>query len=214
MTDRTLPPLPPADEDIFTPSPKWKADKLTAYALTALAPLEAENADLKIENASLYSLLADIRAAVGDNGKRMQEELVEWLREVAANHRRYGFVRQHWGRIIDTCDGDTGDVLDLTIVSGDMEDWDTDPESLDRAIDTALLANATNQSVDANEMGGGDSTEARTQPVYEDEPYAWTTFSALTGQPVFSQAPPDDPNVAGWEPLYRRRRVKQQEGRG
>lgn len=163
MTDRTLPPLPtPGVPNTRLPLDRaWKdgsfaADQMTAYAITALAPLEAENADLKTENASLYRLMADIRAAVGDNGKRMQADLVEWLREMAANDRRYDFVRQHWGRIIDTYDGDTGDVLDLTIMSGDMEGWDTDPESLDRAIDAALRASATDQSLDANKMGGAD----------------------------------------------------------
>lgn len=39
-------------------------------------------------------------------------------------------------------------------------------------------------------------------------PVAWTTFSALTAQPVFDHRAPDDPNVAGWEPLYSAEQVQ------
>lgn len=38
----------------------------------------------------------------------------------------------------------------------------------------------------------------------DDEPCAFMALGACTAQPVFSTTPPDDPNVAGWEPLYRR----------
>lgn len=40
--------------------------------------------ELQAENASLLRLLADIRAAVGDNGKRMQDELVQYLADLKA----------------------------------------------------------------------------------------------------------------------------------
>ena len=35
-------------------------------------------------------------------------------------------------------------------------------------------------------------------------PCAWASPGACTGQPVFSATPPDETNLAGWEPLYRR----------
>lgn len=38
--------------------------------------------ELQASNMALLNLLADIRAAVGDDGKRMQEELVQFLREL------------------------------------------------------------------------------------------------------------------------------------
>lgn len=38
--------------------------------------------DLRQENASLFRLLALIREACGDNGKRMQDELVEYIRDL------------------------------------------------------------------------------------------------------------------------------------
>lgn len=34
------------------------------------------------------------------------------------------------------------------------------------------------------------------------EPVAWMTRGACAGEPVFSTTPPDEPNVAGWQPLY------------
>lgn len=39
---------------------------------------------------------------------------------------------------------------------------------------------------------------------FEPMPVAWMTFGACTGEPVFSTTPPDDDNVAGWVPVYRR----------
>lgn len=45
------------------------------------------------ENASLLRLLADIRFALGDNGRRMQPELVEWCKELRADAERYRWLR-------------------------------------------------------------------------------------------------------------------------
>lgn len=39
---------------------------------------------------------------------------------------------------------------------------------------------------------------------FEPMPVAWMTLGACTGEPVFSTTPPDDVNLAGWVPLYRR----------
>lgn len=116
---------------------------------------DASNAveDLRAENASLYGLLADIRAAVGDNGKRMQADLVEWLREVAANDRRYRWLReQHEGQ--DS--GETFCVFEPDYGAHCLEPVGSMPGELDAAIDAAIRASSPNHSVDANKMGGGD----------------------------------------------------------
>ena len=40
------------------------------------------------------------------------------------------------------------------------------------------------------------------EPV-QQKPVAWMAFDACTAAPIFSDTPPDDVNLAGWEPLYR-----------
>ena len=40
-------------------------------------------------------LVADIRFACGDNGRRMQPELVEFIRELAVDAERYAWLKQH-----------------------------------------------------------------------------------------------------------------------
>lgn len=47
-----------------------------------------ERNDLEAQYASLLSLLADIRIACGDNGKRMQDELVAYISELAQDKAR------------------------------------------------------------------------------------------------------------------------------
>ena len=54
-----------------------------------LAALEAARED------ACVSLVADIRFACGDNGKRMQPELVEFIRELAEDAERLDFVMRH-----------------------------------------------------------------------------------------------------------------------
>ena len=49
-----------------------------------IAELEAER-----EEISLLNLLVDLRFALGDNGKRMQPELVEYAKQIAADAARY-----------------------------------------------------------------------------------------------------------------------------
>ncbi len=80
------------------------------------------------------ALVADIRFACGDNGKRMQPELVDFIRGLAADAARYQWLRTRWGRMAETYEDDR------LISIGDEEDgegWDTDPESIDAAIDQA-----------------------------------------------------------------------------
>lgn len=73
MTDRTLPPLPtPGVPNTRLPLDRaWKdgsfaADQMTAYAITALAPLEAENAALRARVAELEAALGVARKAIQD----------------------------------------------------------------------------------------------------------------------------------------------------
>lgn len=40
------------------------------------------------------------------------------------------------------------------------------------------------------------------EPV-QQKPVAWMALGACTAAPIFSDTPPDDVNLAGWEPLYR-----------
>lgn len=56
--------------------------------ITAL--LDALDAD---QEHACVKLVADIRFACGDNGKRMQPELVEFIRELAADAERYRWLR-------------------------------------------------------------------------------------------------------------------------
>ena len=53
----------------------------TAYRLEARS-LRAKVDELQADNTSLLALVADIRCALGDNGKRMQTELIEWCAEL------------------------------------------------------------------------------------------------------------------------------------
>ena len=55
----------------------------------AAAALEAARED------ACVALVADIRFACGDNGKRMQPELVEFIRELAEDAERYRWLRDH-----------------------------------------------------------------------------------------------------------------------
>jgi hypothetical protein len=48
------------------------------------ADLEQQVKQLEQENSKLYGLLADIRQASGDNGSRMQSELVEYIKGLSS----------------------------------------------------------------------------------------------------------------------------------
>ena len=56
----------------------------------------AHSAQPAAENAALR-LVADVRFALGDNGKRMQPELIEWANGLRRDAERYQWLRaQHW----------------------------------------------------------------------------------------------------------------------
>ena len=60
---------------------------LRALLREAAAALEAAQED------ACVALVADIRFACGDNGKRMQPELVEFIRGLARDAQRYRWLR-------------------------------------------------------------------------------------------------------------------------
>ena len=52
------------------------------YALLSEnAALAAEVERLRADHAAALGLVADVRFALGDNGKRMQPELIEWIKQ-------------------------------------------------------------------------------------------------------------------------------------
>lgn len=64
----------------------WPTGEWVKYD-EATADIEAVNAqcrNLADDNASLLDLLSRIRFALGDNGKRMQSELIEYCAELRA----------------------------------------------------------------------------------------------------------------------------------
>lgn len=55
-------------------------------AYVEIAGLRSDLADAQQDNIGLLHLLAQIREACGDNGKRMQDELVEYIRDERQGH--------------------------------------------------------------------------------------------------------------------------------
>jgi len=68
----------------------WREDLCDlATRLTAdCEKLESELAAARADATSAMRLVADIRFALGDNGRRMQTELIEWCKTLAADARR------------------------------------------------------------------------------------------------------------------------------
>lgn len=91
-----------------------------------VAELEAENARLRDEAASALALLARMRAACGDDGMRMQDELEAYLRELRADAERYRWLRGrlqlsvrreagYWAMDADGCRYPPADSLDAAV---------------------------------------------------------------------------------------------------
>lgn len=77
------------------------------------------------------------RAAVladrASRDERLREE-IDQLRDDAA---RYRWLRQRWGRVVGTYDGDSGRVVEIS-AEPEGDGWDVEPETLDAAIDNAM----------------------------------------------------------------------------
>lgn len=67
-------------------------DRVDAAWEKYLGLIDSMNA-ARIEATGALSLLARIREAVGDDGKRMQDELIEYLRQMRADAERYRWLR-------------------------------------------------------------------------------------------------------------------------
>lgn len=103
-----------------------------------LAERDALNAEIEaLREDACVALVADIRFACGDNGKRMQSELVEYIQELARDAARYRWLRERWGRVTETYDGDSGRITAIGTEPGG-EGWEIEPETLDAAIDDEL----------------------------------------------------------------------------
>ena len=82
------------------------------------------------------SLVADIRLACGDNGKRMQPELVEYIRGLALDAARYRWLRDNGPDVVG---GITGDGFGVILRWPDV---DIGASTLDAAIDQAMKEQA------------------------------------------------------------------------
>lgn len=83
-------------------TPEWMVDRITEWigqnggedsisltmyeAQKTIERMQQELADARQDNISLLCLLALIREACGDNGKRMQDELVTFIRDQRQSH--------------------------------------------------------------------------------------------------------------------------------
>lgn len=110
-----------------------------ATVLAMAARIEELETDLQLAYETQHDLLhliAEIRHACGDNGKRMQDELVEYVGEMAKDAGRYQWLRglpkgiNHHGMMIQICKH-----------RAPPNDWVVDTvrrEWMDEAIDAAM----------------------------------------------------------------------------
>ena len=96
------------------------------------AALAAEVERLRADHAAALGLVADVRFALGDNGKRMQSELIEWATGLCKDAGRYQWLRaQFWHKSkLFVVHGDKSSVMLGTRCPS--------KSSLDVAIDAAL----------------------------------------------------------------------------
>lgn len=92
---------------------------------------------METEAIAAFDLLSRMRFACGDNGKRMQDELEEYLRDLKRDAERYRWLRVWWGNLEEIYEGGTDQMLDIRDAEPG-EGWRTDPATLDAAIDAAM----------------------------------------------------------------------------
>ena len=98
-----------------------------------VAALEAEIARLRDEHAVALALVADVRFACGDYGQRMQPELLEYLRELAADAARYRWLAAHARSTSEHWGGRWSLVID-----GPAPVQHNSEDALDEAVDAAM----------------------------------------------------------------------------
>jgi len=113
------------DETLLAQAAKFLDHRITGpvsvIAISLMADFAIQHANR--ENARLIQLLTDIRFALGDDGKRMQDELVEYCKEVKAERDRLrGFVNEVYSFGLDIGHGIWQD--------GEFVIFDTDGEGL------------------------------------------------------------------------------------
>lgn len=69
--------------------------------------------------------------------------LLDYIRGLALDAARYRWLRQRWGRVTETYDGDSGRIVEIGTEPGG-EGWDIEPGTLDAAIDAAMEKEARN----------------------------------------------------------------------
>jgi len=122
-----------------------------AEYVRAANELAAENERLRAELEIERLKLAAIGAVAHGSEQRLDQDspyrsdaydtvcrLAEMAHDdLAKDAARYRWLRARWGRVTDTYKGDSGHITWID-VEPDGEGWDTDPDSLDAAIDAAI----------------------------------------------------------------------------
>lgn len=95
--------------DLSQESPLWREWAESRHSVQQireeLERLRAENARLLGDHTTALRLVADVRAAIGDDGKRMQPELIEYCRKLLLFARiRFGYAPGDYQQICGKCD--------------------------------------------------------------------------------------------------------------
>ena len=111
--------------------------------LSENAALAAEVERLRKDHAAALGLVADVRFALGDNGKRMQPELIEWATGLRRDAERYQWLRDAYNRPSDEVDEDgafvVGGIARIMVRTSTYDDATALAlDELDAAIDAAM----------------------------------------------------------------------------
>lgn len=109
------------------------------YMLRQALEGRAPSAEAKDDEHTAAALLSKIRWACGDNGKRMQPELVEFIGTMAKEAERYRFLRRRHVRewVSDMPENKGKPSLDI--------DFEAPGHDLDAAIDAAIAQQEASQ---------------------------------------------------------------------
>ena len=143
--------------DLSQESPLWREWAESRHSVQQmreeLERLRAENARLIGDHAAALRLVTDVRAAIGDDGERMQPELIEYCCAMKRDAERYRWLRnESWS--LTHCGRKYPRVAQTVVI--------TDPymrvtllaeEALDAAVDAAM--GGGNGQVDAGAVAMG-----------------------------------------------------------
>ena len=110
-----------------------------SYA-TKIEELVAERDEANCAMSSALRLVADLRWALGDEGRRMQAELIEYAKQTLKDAERYRWLRAHWARVVtDTVWGGVDEPRGVKAIElGSNTIGSVDSDSLDRALDRCM----------------------------------------------------------------------------